>query len=47
MVDLGTKDLETDNLLIRRFCKEYYKQVYENFASDEKPTKYLEWKAHR
>ncbi len=41
----GTVRLETDRIILRRFTKEDYQYVYDNFESDGKMTKYLRWKA--
>lgn len=41
MRNLGTKRLETDRLILRRFVKEDSECVYKNWASDDEVTKYL------
>ena len=42
----GTKTLETDRLILRRFKKEDAQAVYDNWASDSEVTKYLMWPFH-
>ena len=46
MNHIGTKPLETDRLILRRFTLEDAAAVYKNWASDEEVTKFLMWKAH-
>ena len=46
MEHLGTKLLETNRLILRRFTLEDAAAVYKNWASDEEVTKFLMWKAH-
>ncbi len=41
MKNLGTKILETERLILRKFSKDDYKGMYNNWASDEKVTKYV------
>ena len=43
---LGTKQIETDRLILRRFTVEDAPKMYENWASDEEVAKYLTWPAH-
>ena len=38
--------IETSRLLLRRFTIDDAKDMYENWASDEKVTKFLTWNAH-
>ncbi|MDD3412833.1 MAG: GNAT family protein [Lachnospiraceae bacterium] len=42
----GTRTIETKRLILRKFCKEDAKNMYENWASDSEVTKYLMWPAH-
>lgn len=46
MKHLGTKRIETERLILRRFTVEDAKDMYENWASDEEVTKYLMWLPH-
>ena len=43
----GTKKLETERLILRRFQKDDVKAMYENWASDDEVTKYLTWPTHQ
>ena len=42
----GTKRLETERLILRRFVLEDADAMYRNWASDVEVTKYLTWPAH-
>lgn len=46
MRHMGTSELETDRLILRRFTMEDAELMYRNWASDENVTKYLTWPAH-
>lgn len=46
MKHLGTKKLETDRLILRRFTMEDTNAMYNNWASDSEVTKYLTWPYH-
>ncbi len=46
MKHYGTKQLETERLLLRRFRMEDVMAMYENWASDPEVTKYLMWPTH-
>lgn len=46
MKHLGTKRIETERLVLRRFTIEDAGDMYENWASDEEVTKYLLWSVH-
>ena len=46
MKHCGTKRLETERLILRRFVTEDYVAMYKNWASDEDVTKYLMWSTH-
>ena len=46
MKHCGTKYLETDRLILRRFKKEDAEAMYNNWASDNEVTKYLTWPPH-
>jgi ribosomal-protein-alanine N-acetyltransferase len=47
MKHLGTKNLETDRLILRRFTIENTNAMYNNWASDPEVTKYLMWPYHK
>ena len=47
MEHLGTKRLETERLILRRFTVEDAQAMFRNWASDEEVTKFLTWPAHR
>lgn len=42
----GTKRLESDRLILRRFTVEDAEDMYNNWASDDEVTKYLTWPTH-
>ena len=42
----GTKKLETDRLILRRFVIEDAENMYNNWASDSEVVKYLTWPVH-
>ena len=42
----GTKTIETERLILRRFTMEDAPAMYRNWASDPEVTKYLTWPAH-
>ena len=46
MNHIGTKTMETSRLILRRFKKDDSKDMFKNWASDPKVTKYLSWEAH-
>ena len=46
MHHLGTFNLETDRLILRKFKIEDATDMYNNWASDNEVTKYLSWKTH-
>lgn len=46
MQHLGTRDLETERLILRRFTLEDAQAMYDNWTSDGEVTKYLMWPAH-
>ena len=47
MRHLGTKELETPRLLLRRFSVEDAALMFQNWASDDAVTKYLRWPSHK
>lgn len=44
---VGTVGLETERLILRRFKKNDYAEMFENWASDPEVTKYLTWPTHK
>lgn len=46
MNHLGTKELETARLRLRRFVPEDAQQMYQNWASEPEVTKFLTWPPH-
>ncbi len=46
MKHLGTKEIRTERLILRRFTLEDAEPMYHNWASDGEVTKYLTWAAH-
>lgn len=46
MKHCGTRQLETERLILRRFVKEDADAMYRNWASDDEVTKYLTWPTH-
>lgn len=47
MNHLGTKDLETSRLNLRKFELSDAESMYKNWASDPEVTKYLMWSPHK
>ena len=47
MNHLGTKKLETERLILRRFKVDDAECMFNNWASDEEVIKYLSWPAHK
>ena len=46
MKHCGTKRLETERLILRRFVMEDAEAMFQNWASDREVTKFLTWPAH-
>ena len=46
MKSLGTKTIETERLILRKFVIEDADEMYNNWASDAEVTKYLTWPVH-
>ena len=46
MNKLGTKRIETERLILRRFVIEDAEDMYNNWASDTEVTKFLTWPTH-
>lgn len=42
----GTKTLESDKLILRKFRIDDAQAMYENWANDSEVTKYLPWSTH-
>lgn len=43
----GTRTIETERLILRRFTMEDAQPMFENWASDPEVTKYLTWPPHK
>ena len=46
MKHLGTKQIETERLILRPFRMEDAEDMYQNWANDDEVTKYLTWPTH-
>lgn len=46
MKHCGTKKIETDRLVLRRYMNEDAAAMYKNWASDKEVTKFLTWPTH-
>ena len=46
MKHLGTRKIETDRLILRRFTLDDAEEMYRNWASDPEVTKFLMWPTH-
>jgi ribosomal-protein-alanine N-acetyltransferase len=46
MKHLGTKKLETERLVLRKFTINDAESMYKNWAHDDEVTKFLTWKSH-
>lgn len=46
MQHIGTKYMETERLILRRFALEDAEAMYQNWASDDEVTRYLSWPNH-
>ena len=47
MEHLGTEELETERLILRRFILDDAEKVFANWANDDEVTKYLMWQSHK
>ena len=47
MRHIGTPELETDRLLLRRLLPQDAPQMYENWANDPAVTRFLRWEPHK
>lgn len=46
MNHIGTRPLETERLILRRYTAQDAPAIYRNWASDDEVTKYLTWPTH-
>lgn len=46
MTHVGTRRIETDRLILRRFERSDAQAMFENWASNDEVTKYLTWPTH-
>ncbi|NLE25512.1 MAG: GNAT family N-acetyltransferase [Clostridiaceae bacterium] len=46
MIHKGTKTIETDRLILRKFTHNDITAAYKNWCSDEKVTEFLRWPTH-
>jgi ribosomal-protein-alanine N-acetyltransferase len=46
MEHLGTKELETERLILRKFTLNDAENMFKNWANDDDVTKYLTWPSH-
>ena len=44
--DIGTKTIETNRLLLRKFQISDAEQMFHNWTSDEKVSRYVSWSKH-
>lgn len=47
MNDLGTRTIETDRLILRKFCIEDAEQMFYGWASDLSVSRFLFWEPHK
>jgi ribosomal-protein-alanine N-acetyltransferase len=47
MNHLGTKLIETERLILRKFKLNDYEDMYRNWASDDDVTRYITWATHK
>lgn len=47
MKNLGTKKLETERLILRKFTLDDAKDMFNNYGSDSDTSKYLVWNTHK
>lgn len=47
MKHIGTKNLETERLILRRLTKSDAKEAFNNWCNREKASKYVLWKKHK
>ena len=46
LTHIGTQDIHTDRLLLRRFTRDDIEPMFRNWANDDDVTKYLTWPSH-
>jgi ribosomal-protein-alanine N-acetyltransferase len=46
VIHKGTRQIETERLILRRICTEDAQAMFDNWASDSEVTKYLTWPTH-
>lgn len=46
LIHAGTQTIETERLLLRRFCIDDAESMFNNWADDSEVTKYLSWSPH-
>lgn len=46
MINIGTKELKTQRLLLRRYALSDADAMYNNWCSDKRVTRYLTWEPH-
>ncbi len=47
MNDIGTRTIETDRLILRRFIAEDAEDMYHNWTSDVNVSRYVSWSVHQ
>lgn len=47
MKHIGTKTIETERLILRRFKLSDFNAMFKNYCNDEEVTRYLSWKPHK
>lgn len=47
MKHIGTRELNTQRLVLRKFEKMDYQKAYENYCNDDRVTKYMTWDVHK
>lgn len=43
----GTKTIETERLILRKFTADDLSAIFHNWTSDEKVTEFLRWPTHK
>lgn len=46
LIHKGTQTLETERLILRRFCLEDAQSMFDNWASDDEVTRFMTWPSH-
>lgn len=47
MIHIGTQEIKTNRLLLRRFTENDANDMFNNWASDPEVTKFLRWPTHK